>query len=481
MTESTLTGATPGMTPFGRSVVDTPRQPEAGPSNPSSSLRYDPDLSLDAFCARYTSADNASFAEILHRSNILRRKKHAWAFEATARQNRKTIEDARERQKLVEMVTRMADGEGGIGLVEGASGRPGERRMVEGVVTREERLAIEAGDMPPPKLITARGETGEEVPDQSSSAEVVGPPSKRRKGDPNTETVSTWPHTTRNAFMYGPGAERPIHEPMPPPPHPSKEKAPLGGPKAIVYRNTRLGDEAEAQKRRTSASSSRHSTGTAASPTRSNIAAAISGTPHPSRDSMTPRVNGFSFVSAMPSPNPALLAPDEMDALMTWGEVASTPVRTDAQPPPEDRDPDQFPNFVEGHGEGPFKIPLTPHREELAMGLARKASRSLRERHGVGLGLGTRLRKLLGKGEWGRERQEVGLSPRREEMLSPAAKVLLKRTGGDMAERGMKAATTPRGSRARTSSTPSNAEQQAKEAEAKQRLGRARWDDTPAK
>lgn len=489
------TGETPGRTPFGRSVYDTPGPPgsssDAGSGAPP--LRYDPSLTLDAFCARYTSSDNASFAEILHRSNILRRKKHAWAFDATAKQNRKVIEETKERVKLVEMVKRMAEGEGGIGLIEGGAGRPGERKMVEGVVTREERLAIEQGLREAPKMITAQGEGSSTSPDAPegpvagpsgtsnlSSTEVTGPnPKKRKAPSSSAEVISTWPHRTRNAFMFGPDAETAPYEEMPPPPHPKDKKTPLlGEPKAINYGNTRMeGDRVE--QRRTSSASSRRSTTGTLSPTRSRIAAAINGTPYPAQqtDSLTPRVNGFSFVSAMPTPNPALLAPDEMDALMTWGEVASTPVRTDD--PDSSRDPDQLKNFVEGDGEGPFKIQQTPHREELAHGLARQATRSLRDRHGVGLGLGTKLRKSLGKGEWGRERREVGLTPRRDEMLSPAAKMLLRKTGADTASRGMRSAVGAQGSHAVGATPKGGSDEAKKEEEARMRLKMARWDPTP--
>ena len=57
--------------------------------------RYDKDLSLDAFQARYTSEDNSSFTQILDEENRIRKEKWAWAWEAQKRveeQQNKMIE-----------------------------------------------------------------------------------------------------------------------------------------------------------------------------------------------------------------------------------------------------------------------------------------------------------------------------------------------------------------------------------------------------
>ena len=47
--------------------------------------RYDEDLSLDTFQARYTSEDNSSFTQILDEENRVRKEKWAWAWEAQKR------------------------------------------------------------------------------------------------------------------------------------------------------------------------------------------------------------------------------------------------------------------------------------------------------------------------------------------------------------------------------------------------------------
>ena len=47
--------------------------------------RYDKDLSLDSFQARYTSEDNSSFTQILDEENRVRKEKWAWAWGAQKR------------------------------------------------------------------------------------------------------------------------------------------------------------------------------------------------------------------------------------------------------------------------------------------------------------------------------------------------------------------------------------------------------------
>lgn len=75
---------TPSQTPYGLGPSDTPlRTPRGEP--PAKRPRYDSDLSLDNFQARYTSEDNASFTEILEDENRKRREKWAWAWDAQKR------------------------------------------------------------------------------------------------------------------------------------------------------------------------------------------------------------------------------------------------------------------------------------------------------------------------------------------------------------------------------------------------------------
>lgn len=89
---------TPGKTPYGAGPSDTPlRTPRDEP--PAKRARYDTDMNLDNFQARYTSEDNSSFTQILDDENRKRREKWAWAWEAQKRveQQRDRMLEGRER------------------------------------------------------------------------------------------------------------------------------------------------------------------------------------------------------------------------------------------------------------------------------------------------------------------------------------------------------------------------------------------------
>jgi len=86
---------TPSQTPFGAAGLETPlRTPHLRNSDepPLKKPRYDTDLSLDTFQARYTSEDNSSFTQILDDENRLRKEKWSWAWDA-----QKKVEAQRER------------------------------------------------------------------------------------------------------------------------------------------------------------------------------------------------------------------------------------------------------------------------------------------------------------------------------------------------------------------------------------------------
>lgn len=122
---------TPGKTPYGGGPSDTPlRTPRNEP--PLKKPRYNTDLSLDNFQARYTSEDNASFTHILDEENRKRREKWAWAWEA-----QKRVEE--QRDKMLEGRERL--------LLEAPTG-PGVR----------ERFVIEA---PTPAGLLTAGPEGE--------------------------------------------------------------------------------------------------------------------------------------------------------------------------------------------------------------------------------------------------------------------------------------------------------------------------------
>lgn len=146
---------------------------------------------------------------------------------------------------------------------------------------------------------------------------------------------------------------------------------------------------------------------------------------------MTPRVQGYSFVDAMPSPTASNLGETGLKSLMTFGTIASTPIalRDPADParPPSQAVSDML-------QEGPFKIPATPRREMLAHKMAGKATKSLQQRHGLNFansGLGLR-KGLLSFNDSvrgsPRDSSDGGTTPGRDAFLSPAARNLLGRT-----------------------------------------------------
>lgn len=90
---------TPSQTPYGSGPSETPLRTPRGQA-PTKRLRYDQDLSLDSFQARYTSEDNSSFTQILDDENRKRKERWAWAWDA-----QKRVEGARE--KMVENRERM--------------------------------------------------------------------------------------------------------------------------------------------------------------------------------------------------------------------------------------------------------------------------------------------------------------------------------------------------------------------------------------
>ena len=84
----------------------------------------------------------------------------------------------------------------------------------------------------------------------------------------------------------------------------------------------------------------------------------------------TPKVNGYGYVAATPSPVPGRLAGDE-SPLMTWGEIDSTPFRLDGS---------ATPSYSYHSGSGPeFKIPDIPEREKIALNLEEKANAARRK------------------------------------------------------------------------------------------------------
>ena len=92
---------TPSQTPYDAGPSETPlRTPRGEPS--AKRARYDTDMSLDNFQAKYTSEDNSSFTEILDDENRKRKEKWAWAWDAQKRvqQQRDRMIEGKERRLI---------------------------------------------------------------------------------------------------------------------------------------------------------------------------------------------------------------------------------------------------------------------------------------------------------------------------------------------------------------------------------------------
>ncbi|GAA5987033.1 hypothetical protein JCM10908_000999 [Rhodotorula pacifica] len=547
--------ATPGRTPF--SSYDTSATPThfdqtplttasetPGPSRRSRSHadeapRVDANLSLDAFQARYTSQDNASFQDLVVADNAARRDKHGWAWHAEQKANVRAIKAREARERLVDITKRMIEssGDGTVRLLDGPAGKPGERRLLvdEGVdvgtgpenrllVTgrdEKERLLITNGEGPASEARSlALRKADEEEVDERAQQFIDWDKATAEEKDENKAIeedqlqvpTSAWPFKTRNSLMFPPDADRSNPSSLTGPPDAPAAAGPdtsssctaadkkkrkdeppvlLGEPKGIRYHATRLREMETGRSSRSGGGrdSDAGSTVGSTSPTRSRIGAAIAGTPYPAPVSQTPRVAGFSFVDALPSHDPSSLPAQALQELMTWGTIEATPVtlRTAGG--------DQ--------SVGPFRVKESDRREVLAHKMAKKAKRSLAESvTGAGRGLATTpgggssmrrsaleasIRSSRGGGDSVRGSSgssgpggSSGATPRRSTTdLSPAARSLLGRTKPGKAlesSLGQSRQWNDDEERRRIE----RARLRAREVESRDRLRRERWTPSPA-
>lgn len=94
---------TPSETPYGTGPSDTPfRTPREVGEPAAKRPRYDTNMSLDSFQAKYTSEDNSSFTQIMHEENRQRRERWGWAWEAQRRveEQRGKMLEGRERMLI---------------------------------------------------------------------------------------------------------------------------------------------------------------------------------------------------------------------------------------------------------------------------------------------------------------------------------------------------------------------------------------------
>ncbi|CAG8719810.1 3028_t:CDS:2 [Cetraspora pellucida] len=188
--------------------------------------------------------------------------------------------------------------------------------------------------------------------------------------------IDSWKYKVRNSLMFYPEGQDQV-------PEENSRRA----PKQIVHNATRFESTDEA-------TIYNHAAATAAA-----VGLNLDSTPNESA-SHTPRVGGYSFVSATPSPNPSQIDTSE---LMTWGMIEGSPLLIGG---------DQTP--------GPsFQLPPTPRREIIGMNLSSNASRSIRKRNSSMKSPRT-LHSPISR----------MASPRvRASLLSPAARKLLHKSG----------------------------------------------------
>lgn len=293
------------VTPAGRSIYgETPITTSEPHQSSLPQARYDASLSLDDYQAKYTSEDNASFAEIMDDENAKRRGRYAWAYQAEKKATDKSRRAIEARQQLVDLSRRLMEGDGEIRLIEGSEpGRPGQRLLIEGrtslpgdsasvdfakrrviaAAPTQERLMIEGSSAAPSTLAASSSQSRALTIQERETELAKALREKKEEIDKTREESETgtgltyWPFTARNNFYFAPDANVPVQD--------TGKKASLDkakeqaidtlgttAPKGINYNMTRIFDDAELDEEARKA-------GVPPSPSHSNIAAAISGTP----------------------------------------------------------------------------------------------------------------------------------------------------------------------------------------------------------
>ncbi|ETS63945.1 hypothetical protein PaG_02276 [Moesziomyces aphidis] len=357
-------------------------------AEPSSGIVPDVSLSLADFQARYTSEDNASFAQLLERGNEERKRKHAWLY-------------ARERASIE------------------------QRRRIQSVERQEaevgRRLAIEANP-DHPKLIAegktkllleGKGGSKATEPESAPSPE----PRPKQKADPMDDLIlvpeprrddrrappglGRWKYTARNALLFGPDANADYLRP------PSAETATDGEATTNFAAIRRLDGSGGA-----SGVEAEGSSEAGWSPSSSRVDAAIArgraGSIASSFDAHdSPRVNGYGFVTPYLTPQHAL--DDEHLRIYNAIKARRTPVDADA-------------HTQRSAGGMGFELPRLDKREELAQRLVSTPSSAKRAKPSP---YGTQ--KYGGLAQL---RARAFASPAKQSAaaLSPAARALLDRS-----------------------------------------------------
>jgi len=318
----------------------------------------DVNMSLGAFQAKYTSEDNESFNGLLDKQNERRAAKYAFFHAGNKIPSARQIAWRQREQKLLE------------------NGTGSSTALITTNAAGEQRRA-------------------------------VAPAAPSEDLDARPASVDSFPNTEgpRNHFMFGPESveDRTITRAQ------AAEAASLAPPKSVTYAATRF-----------TTTSTTAENSVPASPSMSAIDAAISRQPPRPTDSEpgytgaeTPRVNGYAFVDAEPTPS-------ELGVPVT-DEEADAAEREEAM---------KFLPAVEEGGPNPFHIHERIRREEVHLRLVEKADAGRRKAGGGG-----RLAQLrdLGITPGGRTpTPKFGSAPRRSggmTPLTPAGRILAASLG----------------------------------------------------
>ncbi|KAI6044939.1 nuclear protein DGCR14 [Pisolithus marmoratus] len=378
--------ATPFDTPYGPGPSETPMRPP----HPAKRPRYDTNMSLDMFQAKYTSEDNASFTQILDDENRQRKERWGWAWEAQKRveQQRERMLTAREKM-LIEQPPAPGVREKFLIQQSKVAGL-----ITSGTVEEATEHEPENVDEGPLSLTVAKPQA------EVVTADVLAP-----QKDTRAAGVDAWKFKTRNSLMFLPDADVSTYDG---PASSSANAQP--DTKVIKHANTRL-EEQDATDRPNNLSAP-------SSPTHSRVEAAISGTPYRPKAPL----DSFSLVPHVPSPSSAEMGPSAMKQLMTWGTLNATP-RILSQS--EDSTDSILPPNT-------FRISAPSNREALSHKLSASAAKSLRAKAGLTSNIGrTPLAHPVKGGRNSGTMAPPNWTPRKADApgnLTPAAKRLLDRT-----------------------------------------------------
>lgn len=278
---------------------------------PEEQPKVDVNMSLGAFQSRYTSEDNESFNALLDKQNEKRAAKYTFLHQGNKIPSARQIAHRTREQKLLE------------------NGESTSTALVKMNAAGEERQIVASGG-----------------PSEDLDARPASVDSFRSRQGP------------RNHFMFGPEG---VEDTMITRAQVAEQKS-NAAPKSVTYANTRF---------TTSSSAPEHVV--PPSPSTSAIDGAIAGRPKPTESESgysgaeTPRVNGYAFVDAEPTPS-------EIGVPVT-DEEADTAEREAVM--------QLLPKADEG-GPNPFSVKTRSKREDLHMKLVEKADMSRRKEKGGG-------------------------------------------------------------------------------------------------